>query len=262
MKKHILLSCAILSLSACKTAEGLLADVDSWDLPSALSMSESSPEGLVLNGNCPAVEVMPELSSYSDFADDSSTRDNLLVSRARITNVQTACDFDKNSVTVDLKTRFEGTLGPQGRMSASDKPYFSYPFFVAVADGSGHVLTKEVYAAAITYPQGKNQHGYNENMRFILPMENRNQGRNQKILLGFQLTPDQLAFNRKQLKAEKEYAEQQKNIVQQKAAAMQPAAGPEAGTAAAAPAPLKKPQNLVIDAQPLSEQKPSPYAGH
>ena len=128
---------------------------------------------------------MPELRSYSDFSDDGSTRPEALVSRAMISNVQTSCSLDKNSVTVDLKTTFSGTLGPQGRWAAGDKPFFSYPFFVAVAAAGGKILTKEIYAASITYPPGRNSHSYNENMRFILPMETRDQGRNQKILLGF-----------------------------------------------------------------------------
>lgn len=250
----LLLSTALLTLSACKTLDGLVDDVDSLDIPSALSMHESTPDGLTYDGNCPRVEVVPELRSYSDFADDGSTRPEALVSRAMISNVQTSCSLDKNSVTVDLKTTFSGTLGPQGRGAAADKPFFSYPFFVAVAAAGGKILTKEIYAASITYPPGRNSHSYNENMRFILPMETRDQGRNQKILLGFQLSPDQLAFNRKQIKAEKEAAERQaeldkknKELLEKQQKALQKSTS---GSDSLIP-----PQNLVIDAEPLAPPK-------
>jgi hypothetical protein len=91
-------------------------------------------------------------------------------------------------------------------------------------------------------------------MRFILPMETRDQGRNQKILLGFQLSPDQLAFNRKQIKAEKEAAERQaeidkknKELLEKQQKALQKSTS---GSDSLIP-----PQNLVIDAEPLAPPK-------
>ena len=242
----ILLSTTVLALSACKTIDGLRQDVDSLDLPSALTMNESSAEGLTYDGNCPRVEIVPELRIYSDFTDDSTTKPNNLVSRARIANVQTSCALNERNVTVDLKTTFEGTLGPAARVSSNDKPFFSYPFFIAVAEAGGKVLTKEIYAASITYPPGRTTQAYNENMRLILPMETRDQGRNQKIMLGFQLSPDQLTYSRKLLKAEKEQAEKEAEALKraQKTQAKLPAGAVE----------LKTPENIIIDARPLEER--------
>jgi hypothetical protein len=204
MKKLILLSTALLTLSACKTMEALVEDVDSFNLPAMLPGHETTADALVLEGQCPQIEVLEELRSYDDFADQVDPSESTLISRVNIARFNTACNQDVRTVTVDLKINFEGMLGPRGRGSASDKPFFSYPFFVAIAGPNGKVLSKEIFAASITYPPGANRQNYSENMRFILPVENRDQGARQKILVGFQLSPDQLAYNRKRIELKKE----------------------------------------------------------
>lgn len=189
------LSICAIALSSCQAMDGLVQDIDSLDLPS-LSMSESSTDQLIYDGKCPHVEIVEELRAFNDFTDLSDPGDYNLISRATIAKIDTACSYDQRSVTVDLKMAFEGQLGPRAKTSASDKPFFSYPFFVAVTGAGGDILAKEIFAASMTYPAGENRQTYHENMRQIIPVESRDRGARYKILVGFQLNPDQLAYNR------------------------------------------------------------------
>jgi len=175
--------------------DGFMSDMDSLDLPS-LSMSEDSPESLIYDGHCPSVEVVNELRDLYEFTNRNEPQQQNMISRATIAKIETACQNSENAVTVDLKMAFEGTLGPRGRSSTQEKPFFSYPFFVAVTSANGRILAKEIFAANITYEAGKDYQTYYENMRQIIPIEARDSGNRYKILVGFQLGPDQLTYNR------------------------------------------------------------------
>jgi hypothetical protein len=160
-----------------------------------ISRTDPKPEEFLLNGDCPQVEVVGELSSFSEYADMSNTQPGSLVSQVIIARAQNSCEYSPKSVTIDLKLDFAGVLGPQGR-ALGERPFFSYPFFVAVTGPRGAILAKEVFAATMTYEPGQDQQSYHESLRQIIPMPDRAKGKNHKVLIGFQLTPEQLEFNR------------------------------------------------------------------
>lgn len=207
----------LLGISSCRAVDGLMDDIDSLDLPVLSMDGEPRTEDLTYSGSCPEIRLIEELASYSEFSDSSSTRDSDLVSRVKIADVKSACHTDERTVTADLKLAFEGVLGPQARQSTSEKPFFAYPFFVAIASPEGKILAKEVFAAGMAYPAGQNRHVYYENIRQIIPIEARDHGRPFKILLGFQLGPDQLEYNRKLIKAERKAQEAARKAAKEKA---------------------------------------------
>ena len=189
------LSLCIVGLSACQTFDGVVKDFESIKLPSIGNSTEKSADELVYSGKCPSVEAVEELKSLSEFSDVSDQSDYNLVSSIKISNMQSACNYDERSVTIDLRMDFAGMLGPRGTGSGS----FSYPFFVAVTSANGDILAKEIFAAPITYGPGQTSQTYTEKMRQIIPIENRDRGSKYKILVGLQLTPDQLGYNRKKI---------------------------------------------------------------
>ncbi|MAI62974.1 MAG: hypothetical protein CBB87_10935 [Micavibrio sp. TMED27] len=197
--KHLVLAAALISLSACQTLDGIVADFDKLEIPS-MTMSESDADQLVYDGTCPSIEVVNELRQLNEFTNPYDQVDHNLISRATITNIETACSHAKTNVTIDMKMAFEGMLGPRARRTANDKPFFSYPFFVAVTDAGGNILAKEIFAANMTYGAGQNRQTYYEKMRQIIPVENRAAANRFKILVGFQLDTDQLNYNRKKIK--------------------------------------------------------------
>ncbi len=200
--RFLALALCISLVSGCQAMDGLKQDISALDLPS-LSLDNTPTAELTYEGTCPRVEAVEDLSSLSDFTDHERMSDANLISRAKIAKIDTSCSYDERAVTIDLKMVFTGLLGPNGRIRAGDKPYFSYPFFVAVASPGGEILAKEVFAASMTFPPGEDLQTYYENMRQIIPIESQDRGARYKILVGFQLNPDQLAFNRKYMKQQK-----------------------------------------------------------
>ncbi len=154
---------------------------------------------VLLASPCPSIEIIDDLSSLSDFSDPKNTAATQLISRVDLSSAQSTCKLASKSAIIDLKLIFKGALGDKGRIKSSDKPFFSYPFFVAVTSPSGKIMAKEIFAASLTYGANENKHTYFENLRQIIPIKSKDMARHYKILIGFQVTPDQLAYNREHM---------------------------------------------------------------
>ena len=204
--RYSLLVLSVLGLGACEqTFEGLKQDLGSINLPksTASSVSGNEADRFVASGACPQAEIVGELQSLSEFDSASNPAPSNLISTIEITNVQKSCNYASGAATIDLKMDFVGTLGPRGRALSSDRPFFSYPFFVAVTSRDGTILAKEVFAASLTYDPGQNTKIYTEKLRQIIPIERGESGGDYRVLVGFQLTPDQLAHNRQKIREDR-----------------------------------------------------------
>ncbi len=189
-----LLAC-VLSLPACETMDGFVKDIDSLNLP-AMSMSESGPDQLVYNSNCPEVEIVKDLRTATQFGNSGDMSPMNIISEIDITRADSACDYAEKAVTVDLNLSFTGSRSN----AAAAKTFMTYPFFVAVTSPGGDILAKEVFSANMTYEAGQTAQTYYDKMRQVIPVENQSRGSRHKILVGFQLNPDQLAYNRQTAK--------------------------------------------------------------
>lgn len=165
------------------------------NLPPVLNQASES----LLASPCPQVEIVDDLSSISDFTDPKNQKKSNLISRVNIKSAESACKLASKSAIVDLKLVFEGNLGAKGKQKPSDKPFFSYPFFVAVTAPSGKIMAKEIFAASMTYASNEDKHAYFEKLRQIIPIKSKDLANRYRILIGFQVTPEQLAYNREHL---------------------------------------------------------------
>jgi len=198
---NIFICCfALIGLNACQTLDALQSDV--YDLSQGTvpvaNVVTGSSERLLANP-CPQVEIVDDLSSISDFTSPKRQKKDSLISRVDIKSAESTCKLASKSAIVDLKVMFNGLLGQKGRAKSTGKPFFSYPFFIAVTSPSGQVMAKEIFAASLTYDTNENTHLYSENLRQIIPITSKKHANQYRILIGFQVTPDQLAYNRKHM---------------------------------------------------------------
>ncbi|MFP4097181.1 MAG: hypothetical protein ACLFP8_00635 [Alphaproteobacteria bacterium] len=193
------LACSI-TLSACQTLEGLKDDA--YDVTEGniyiAGVTSDTAEPL-LRSPCPKVEIVDDLSSISDFSNPRKQIEQNLISRVDLKSAESTCKLSSKTAIADLKLLFEGKLGPKGRNSSTEKPFFSYPFFVAVTTPTGRIIAKEIFAASITYATNEEEHIYFESLRQIIPIKSKNQANNYRILIGFQVTPEQLDYNREHM---------------------------------------------------------------
>lgn len=198
-KTWLVLSMLAFVLVACGAVEDMSQAVQDAGIDTSLKMPQKQSERLIASGSCPVVEVVEDLAMLHEFVNEKDPMPSSMISSADMKKVQSSCAYGLKSVTVDLKLEVESKMGPQGK-AMSREPFFSYPFFVAVTSPSGEILAKEVFAASMTYEIGKDKHYYTEELRQIIPTDSRYEGSKYKVLIGFQLSDDQLQFNRQMLR--------------------------------------------------------------
>ncbi len=145
--------------------------------------------------DCPPVTIVEDLAALHQFTNPDRPTPTSRISSVVLKDLRTNCARNENNVAVELNLTFEGKLGPHGRVKHTDEPSFAYPYFVAITTKDGNIVAKEVFATTITYrPEDETTLDY-ENMRQIIPLTG-DYATDYEILVGFQLTEGELAYNR------------------------------------------------------------------
>lgn len=199
--KFIAFSILGLAITGCQTLTNTYQAI----LPGANANTTQS-SSLINYQKCPTVEVVRDLSRLSKFAKNTSTKTSNLESSVAITSSENTCTHKNKTTTVDLTLQFDGKLGDKGHFAKSDSPIHTYPFFVAITNKSGDIIGKEIFAASINYKGDSNSGSYTETIRQIIPIGKASNAKNFKISVGFQLSEEELAYNRAALEAAEEKA--------------------------------------------------------
>jgi predicted small secreted protein len=195
---------AIGLLSACSTVEGLKSDLSrGYDavtdtFAKAIDPVKEQKKKLPLyDGSCPGVTVRPDLRSLTEYSDDSKPSDASLVSEITILGVENTCRVENGTLVLQIDIALQGKTGSKARARPTDKPSFAYPYFVAVTDNQGAVLAKEIFAASVAYGATQTEINQTESIFQTMPFPDTGRGQTYDVIVGFQLTPDQLAYNQK-----------------------------------------------------------------
>ncbi|MEM8833188.1 MAG: hypothetical protein AAGB32_01485 [Pseudomonadota bacterium] len=200
MIKHILpLLVAVFYLGGCaQTFEGLKTDLNK--LGNAVSETTSNMTGRSLPANtivqgdlCPPVSIPEQMGSLTEFNDPQNTGDDQIVSRFVLKQSNAVCETDGGAVAMQIDLTFYGMLGPKAKRLEGDKPFFSYPYFIAVKDINGNELAREVFAANVGYANDQKNVQVVETIRQRLPLEDGTAP--YTVEVGLSLTEDQLVYN-------------------------------------------------------------------
>lgn len=189
-------------LPACSTVEGLKQDVSGgWDaltetIVRAVDPEKEAKKKLPLyDGTCPPVSVRPDLARITDFYNPAKTDSASIASEAAIREVKNICRTENGMLLMQIDLVFDARTGPKARIQPTDKPSFAYPYFIAVTDQTGTVLAKEVFAASIAFGADQNQAAQGETVFQTMPFPDSGRGQSYNVVVGFQLTPEQLSYN-------------------------------------------------------------------
>jgi predicted small secreted protein len=202
MRSLICLSFACLFfLSACQTVDGIKRDTQIlWDRlqPADTGKQDAQPDSLVppIAADCPSITIMPELKHLAEFSDPEKPGELNKISEITMVGVQSACKQHKEALSMQVEIVLSGKIGAKGRANKSDKPHFSYPYFIAVTDTTGAVLSKEVFAANVSYAPDQVDSKQIESITQTLPVTTKDDLSKYRVVIGFQLDEDQLAYNR------------------------------------------------------------------
>jgi hypothetical protein len=142
---------------------------------------------------CPQPSFVRPLADITRFAAGGGQDITDLVLQGRILKVDGSCKYgDTNaelatavSVSVDLQRG----IAMQGRQT-------SVPLFIAITDG-GKIVDKQIITLKVEFPSNVDRMtASTPEVDMTLPISDKKSGAAYGIIAGFQLTPDELAFNK------------------------------------------------------------------
>jgi hypothetical protein len=110
---------------------------------------------------------------------------------ARIGDVAGSCGVDKTSANIDMKVSILAERGAAMTDAGADVEYF-----VAVTGPGDRILAKETFRTRFDFA-GRNRTGVAEELTQRIPLPADSDPAAYAILVGFQLSPDELADNRR-----------------------------------------------------------------
>ncbi|VAW11067.1 hypothetical protein MNBD_ALPHA09-1463 [hydrothermal vent metagenome] len=168
---------AALAVSGCSTS---FSDIDIFS-------SEPPP--------CPSAGTLVDAATITEFAKARSTADSNIRYRAEITRSAYDCSVSGNSVTGTVGIVGEVSLGRRGR--AGD---ITLPLFIAVTIRDAEVVTKRFEVVDVTIPRGQKRASFEKIIpNFDFDIRSGRKTVDYELLIGFNLSPEQVAYNRDQL---------------------------------------------------------------
>jgi hypothetical protein len=142
---------------------------------------------------CPRATILGDGATITQFRDGPGRDLTDVLAQAEIVDAAVDCDYDRSGVDVSMQIAIAATRGPADRARVAD-----FDYFVAVADAQRNILAKEVFRVRFNFPDTQSRVGTVEQIEPRIPLKDRAEGVNYQIVVGFQLTPEQLEWNRTQ----------------------------------------------------------------
>jgi hypothetical protein len=145
---------------------------------------------------CPATAVLSDAATITKFKPGASAlmpKPAEISFQAEMSQARLDCNFNRNDnkLTVGVTFAVKASRGPA---ATTTDPQL--PFFVAIIDTDNNVVAKSIYNSQPAM-SGRTSNTYTEAVSsFPVPLAMDRQPSDYEILTGFQLTPDELAYNR------------------------------------------------------------------
>ena len=143
---------------------------------------------------CPTPLIAPDLDAAAQLRSGGSSPDDIRFG-VKVMSVNTNCRTEKIGLTADTRIGF---------VAARNDPTLThgeFAYFVAVADAQRNVLNKKEYTVSVEFAPRQNRLQVSDQVVIGLPVRDLSAGGKYLIIVGLQLSPEQLEFNRKQQQA-------------------------------------------------------------
>jgi len=143
----------------------------------------------------------PTLSLPADVADLTRHRPGMppdlstMVLDARIQALDGACRAGRRgeSVSVSLAARFRAERGPAGTERSVDLPWF----IAVVEGGTDEIVNRQTFVQRVTFaPNTAEATVTSPRMELVFPVQEARRVQDHRIMVGFLLTREEVAFNR------------------------------------------------------------------
>ena len=144
-------------------------------------------------GPCPYVKVLYDAGRYIELKDDKETI-SAVGYTGEIEGLSSGCAYKSDE---PIKVRVELLFG-LGKGPQATGNQHTYRYWVAVTDRNNAVINKQYFNLPVTFPAGKDRTLVTDKIDgIVIPrIKPTVSGSNFEVLIGFDVTPQMVAFNR------------------------------------------------------------------
>jgi|GEM_PF-2462793 len=144
---------------------------------------------------CPMVEIMPVAKSMTNFNKDMAGK---MTSRATINEVRGGCEFVDGGMEIDLDILMTGQITNAGRddNDRKNEEFVSFPYFIYALGPDKKAIDKDILSSIIHFRPMVDQSKHAEKITQFIAMNDKQNAGNYKIIVGYQLSKQQLEYNR------------------------------------------------------------------
>lgn len=144
---------------------------------------------------CPNVLMLQDGKKLVKFKTGSRRDITDILFEAEILNFEGSCKYEERArkweTQIDLIVRFL-----VGRGNATESAVAQFKYFVATTSSQNRVEGKSIFPVVGRFKEKRRTLVYEDNIRLRIPLDDPTNGATLKVLLGFQLSPEELQFNR------------------------------------------------------------------
>ena len=156
------------------------------------SSSEDTPPASATT-NCPPASGIVPTSSLTTFQPGKRDDPKGILYRVAVKHVRSDCSFDQDNGITDSSLTIDFTAH---RPDPGPEATYRVPYYVAVSQGT-RILDKRDIWVSFTFPAGAQDAPFSDNVESTkITLENGKRPYEYQILVGFQLTHDQLEYNK------------------------------------------------------------------
>jgi hypothetical protein len=144
---------------------------------------------------CPGTLIAPDLDALTLLRPGGGTSPADIRFGVKLFSASSSCSGDKTGVHTDTDLLFVAARNDP------DVKQEQFTYFVAIADAQQNILAKQNFTLQVEFAPKQNQMRISEALKETLPLRNPASAGNYSIIVGLQLTPDQVELNRKRSQA-------------------------------------------------------------
>lgn len=143
-------------------------------------------------GACPDAVILVDAKHITLYREGPGRDLTDVEFEGEIARIAGDCAYSGDELRVTLIADLVATRGP-----AAQDAEANLPFFVAITDEARNIVAKKVFDSAIPVPAGQRRAGVREEIEQVISLPADEPAPYYQIVVGFQLTPEQLEQNRR-----------------------------------------------------------------
>ncbi|MCK8784057.1 hypothetical protein M0638_06650 [Roseomonas sp. NAR14] len=163
----------------------------------ALALLGGCGDASLLPARCPRIAILADAADLTQFRPGGGQDLTAMQVDGRMVGVSGQCDYagrGREALNVTLSVAIEAERGPAAEGRTADLPYF----IAVTGRDERRILDKQPTVTTVRFGANTTRTTVRtDSMTIRLPLGDRHQAEDYTVLVGFQLTPEQLALNRR-----------------------------------------------------------------